>query len=121
MAGFNGTLREAGCAPKDPRHWCNSHVNGSSPPSPSPGPPGPPGPGPPGALPCSLSPCLYDISRDPLEQHDVSATEPQQLATMLARLRELHKGVVPSPFSGGHEVRERFALIPRPSMRAVNP
>eukprot|EP00756_Hemistasia_phaeocysticola_P017991 Hpha_TRINITY_DN15567_c0_g2::TRINITY_DN15567_c0_g2_i2::g.106567::m.106567/K01135/ARSB; arylsulfatase B len=39
--------------------------------------------------PCGASPCLFDIVSDPTEHHDVSAANPELVANMTARLREL--------------------------------
>jgi arylsulfatase A-like enzyme len=98
---FNASLLAAGCRAKDPRHWCNNHIGPPGPaPPPGPGPPLPPPPA--GAMPCALAPCLFDIRRDPLEQHDLAAEQPAVVATMMARLEELRAGLLVSPFGGGH-------------------
>ena len=101
--GFNASLAKAGCKLKDPKHWCNNHVG--------PAPPGPPPPPPAGAMPCSVRPCLYDISVDPLEKHDLSEQQPQRVAAMLARLEELRAGAIESPFPGGHEEAAACAAL----------
>ena len=62
---WNASLTKAGCRVKDPKHWCNGHCAGCTPPGPPPpGPaPSPPSPSPPpSALPCEARPCLFNIS-----------------------------------------------------------
>lgn len=109
---FNASLSAAGCRwwEKDLKHWCNNHCAGCPPPSPpTPTPPGPspPGPSPPSPtrLPCELPhPCLFNISADPLEQHDLGR-DPAYSAvvqTMLARVGTLRNDLTASLFPGGH-------------------
>lgn len=44
--------------------------------------------------PCSVTPCLFDVKEDPLEQHDRAMSEPAKLTELLQRYHELQESEV---------------------------
>ena len=119
LAPHSSALVAAGCRVppngKDLKHWCNSAVRTPTPP-PSPGPPTPP-PIPPSALPCVSTPCLFNITADPLELHDLAQVMPDVVAQMLARARVLQATkLVMSPYPGGHNDSAACAALARTGM-----
>ena len=110
------TLHAAGCRVppkgKDLRHWCNAQYH----PAPSPAPPAPAPSPQPSELPCSKTPCLFNITADPLEQHDLASSLPDVLARMVARARALQARVVQSRFPGGKNESGACAALERTGM-----
>ena len=119
----NVTLAAAGCrvppVGKDLKHWCNN-INPVPSPAPGPGPgPGPaptPRPPAPTALPCEQSPCLFNITSDPLESIDLAPTMPDKVKELLALAKALQAGLLDSPFPGGHQDADACAALKRSGM-----
>ena len=113
LAPHSSALAAAGCrvppGGKDLKHWCNGAVPSLPTPPPSPAPP-------PSLLPCVVTPCLYNITADPLETHDLAPSAPNTVAQMLGRARELQAGLVASPYPGGHNDQASCAALARTGM-----